>query len=318
MRESDAARVHLPVHGQRTRTAARLCSRGCHGEPSRKVVPYARCIHLTGESVFESRPRQVSAFFDPQLARNQYLSEYALHRSLLVSPNRVLSPAAAQVFFVPFYARLAYADKKASRRVRRLQANLTSTLAECLRSSAAWKRAAGRDHFVAMSSTRDPRKLYGEAWPLLKHAVLVRIEAAPDRRYQRKLARKDDAHIVLPYFVPNFAEDDRVARALKRYPVCFFGTATHPSRRRALRALRHVEGARLHMAAKAAFDPSLDATTSERMRTAETRRAMRQCKLCLVPAGVAALLTIAAHTRRSWSHNSAILPRCTLEHARRN
>ena len=47
--------------------------------------------------------------------RNQYLSEYALHRSLLQYEHRVRDPHAADFLFVPFYARLAYADKKATK-----------------------------------------------------------------------------------------------------------------------------------------------------------------------------------------------------------
>jgi hypothetical protein len=78
------------------------------------------------------REPHVAPFFDPNLQRNQYLSEFALHRSLLAYSRRVVSPADADFFFVPFYARLAYADKVATKRVRRLQKNLTGTLARCL------------------------------------------------------------------------------------------------------------------------------------------------------------------------------------------
>ena len=39
--------------------------------------------------------------------RNQYLSEVALHRALLVSQWRELDPRAADLFFVPFYSRVS-------------------------------------------------------------------------------------------------------------------------------------------------------------------------------------------------------------------
>lgn len=252
---------------------------------------------------------QVSAFFDPDLARNQYLSEYALHRALLHSPARVLDAAAADFFYVPFYARLAYADKVASKTVRRLQANLTDTLAACLRGSAAFRRSAGHDHLVAISSTRDPKKLFGAAWMLLKRAMLLRVEAAPDRRYEHqgsgrrlsqggssrrarraaKRTKRDSTPplLVLPYYVPNFADDENVSKASKTSSVCFFGTATNPTRRQALEALRAVPGAMLQLGSKApGIGGSESKRESERQRNQATRRMLRQCKLCLVPAGI--------------------------------
>jgi hypothetical protein len=255
------------------------------------------------------RVPQVSAFFDPDLARNQYLSEYALHRALLHSPARVLDAAAADFFYVPFYARLAYADKVASKTVRRLQANLTDTLAACLRGSAAFRRSAGHDHLVAISSTRDPKKLFGAAWMLLKRAMLLRIEAAPDRRYEHqgsgrrlsqggssrrarraaKRTKRDSTPplLVLPYYVPNFADDENVSKVSKTSSVCFFGTATNPTRRQALEALRAVPGAMLQLGSKApGIGGSESERESERQRNQATRRMLRQCKLCLVPAGI--------------------------------
>ena len=38
-----------------------------------------------------------------------------------------------------------------------------------------------QDHLAVLSSTRDPQVLYGAAWPLVRRALLLRIEAA-DRR----------------------------------------------------------------------------------------------------------------------------------------
>ena len=248
---------------------------------------------------------------------------YALHRSLLVSPHRALSPSDADFFFVPLYARLAYADKVASRAVRRMQANLTSTLAACLRASPSWRASEGRDHMVAISSTRDPRKLFGRAWPLLRRAVQLRIEAV-DHRYERKRRPAAEAYAVLPYYVPHFAEDDAVVPAAKTHSVrpsparrpepqprqspdtnppsnptarpapcartaqvCFFGSATNGGlRKRALKALGRVPGAMLRLTSFQHFNGSTDALDAQRRRTAGTRRALRSCKLCLVPAGM--------------------------------
>ena len=254
---------------------------------SPRVFVYT-CMDAAHERLL--REAQVSAFFDANLARNQYLSEYALHRSLLLSSHRVHDPEAADVFFVPFYARLAYADRQASGRTRQLQRDLTHTLDECLGASAAWRRSGGRDHMVALSSTRDPRKLFGEAWSRLKRALHLRIEAADDVRYHRRLrgpagvARRRP--VVLPYYVPHFAEDEEVTAAGKKHSVCFFGTATNPVRRRALLALRRVPGAMLQLGSAGFFNKSEDAQRDERRRTLDSRRALRHCKLCLVPAGI--------------------------------
>ena len=290
--------------------ASRLCDG--RGRPPRVYVygcldgPHAALVG-TGH---------VGPFFDANAQRNQYLSEYALHRSLLQYAHRVRRAEEADFFFVPFYARLAYADKRASKRTRRMQKNLTSALASCLRSSRWWQRARGRDHFTLISSTRNPTKLFGDAWPLLKHATILKIEAA-DERYtatrsaaalSRRAARRRKrtpgrqlgdgggvgvAHaagegegIVIPYYVPHFAGDDWVAPALKRHSVCFFGSATNGVRRRAVAELARVPDAVMALSAMEHFNRSVDARLMERRRTLQTRHRMRKCKLCLVPAGL--------------------------------
>ena len=202
---------------------------------------------------------------------------------------------------------MAYADKAANMNVRKLQSNLTRTLESCLRTSKRWRRSSGRDHLFAVSSTRDPRKLYGSAWHLVRRATLMRIESAPDRRYDRKFKplgngrRKELVHgaqmkgwdappappppLVLPYFVPNFAEDEAVSPATKRHSICFFGTATNSLRRRAVLALKHTHGAILELGSRRPFNASEQATDVERQRMVHSRRTLRECKLCLVPAG---------------------------------
>lgn len=136
----------------------------------------------------------VEAFFDANSQRNQYLSEFALHRSLLQYEHRVRDPAHADFFYVPFYARLAYADKKANRYVRTLQRNLTTSLATCLRRSPAWRQHKGRDHFAIISSTRDPKKLFGDAWTYLKRGVTLRIEAVDNRYASSRERRRPRLH----------------------------------------------------------------------------------------------------------------------------
>ena len=105
----------------------------------------------------------VTEFFDANLPRNQFISEVALHRSLLASPFRTLDGAAADFYYVPFYSRLAYPDRKAPAERRAFRDNATGALAACLAASVWWRRARGRDHVAVLSSTRDPALLYGRS-----------------------------------------------------------------------------------------------------------------------------------------------------------
>jgi hypothetical protein len=252
----------------------------------------------------------VTEFFDANLPRNQFVSEVALHRSLLASPFRTLQPGRADFFYIPFYSRLTYADRKATHAQRALALNATATLAACLRASPWWRRGGGKDHLAVLSSTRDPQVLYGAAWPLVRRAILLRIEAADRRFGERGLLRKA-GQLVIPYYVPLFEEEHAVRRADKRHSVCFFGSDTNGLRRRALHALRNVPGAVLHLdslegpaptaderggggggsaAVKAARKAARKAGRrhAERRRTLASRVALRACKLCLVPAGITA------------------------------
>ena len=64
-------------------------------------------------------------------------------------------------------------------------------------------------------------------------SILLRIEAA-DPRYAKRGKLRTGSQLVLPYFVPRFADDDRVSPSSKSHSVCFFGTATNPLRRPAV------------------------------------------------------------------------------------
>ena len=240
----------------------------------------------------------VREFFDANLPRNQFISDVALHRALLASPFRTLEPRRAHFFFVPFYSRLAYPDRKASGAQRAFRDNATATLSRCLRASRWWRRSGGKDHLAVVSSTRDPERLFGAAWPPLRKAILLRIEASDRRFGERGVLRRHD-QLVLPYYVPMFAEDHAVAPAAKRHSVCFFGSDTNGLRRRAIKALRGVPHAQLRLsdAAETSFGGGAAGGGSkaarkagrrqaERRRVVASRGALRECKLCLVPAGI--------------------------------
>ena len=118
------------------------------------------------------------------------------------------------------------------------------------------------------------------------------------------------AQLVVPYYVPLFAEDHAVRLADKRHSVCFFGSDTNGLRRRALHALRRVPDTMLRLAdgpagpaaaveersgggggaaaARVARKAQRKAGRrhAERRRTLASRVALRACKLCLVPAGI--------------------------------
>ena len=64
-----------------------------------------------------------------------------------------------------------------------------------------------------------------------------------------------------------------------------YDVTRHP-RRRAVTALRHVPHTRFQLGRHRDFNGSLSAISFERRRTASSRRELRRCKFCLVPAGM--------------------------------
>ena len=163
------------------------------------------CMDALHRSLLRSAP--TAEFFDIDLPRSQFLTEFALHRATLASPWRTLEPAHADLYFVPSYARLSYPGDKAAGAQRAQHARFTSALASCLGRSPHWLRSNGTDHVAVLSSTRDPGRLFGPAWPMLRDGLLLRVEGA-DRRHAKRGLVSAARHVIMPYFVPHFAEDD--------------------------------------------------------------------------------------------------------------
>ena len=103
---------------------------------------------------------EVAKFFDLWHPHSQYLSEFAFHRSLVASSFVTEDPAAASFFFVPFYSRLAFELRRTNATLPRA---MVAQLARGLRSSPHYRRAAGRDHMLLVSSTRPLQQLFGES-----------------------------------------------------------------------------------------------------------------------------------------------------------
>lgn len=81
-------------------------------------------------------------------------------------------------------------------------------------------------------------KLFKKAWPLVRRSILLRIEAA-DSRYSTdgaatRRGKAAKSTLVVPYFVPNFNEDEAIDAASKQHTVCFFGSATNSVRKSTL------------------------------------------------------------------------------------
>ena len=275
--------------------------------PARPRVYVYECLDGPLEALVR-RPA-LRKFFDANLAHNQYISEYALHRALLASPLRELDPTRAHWFFVPFYSRLAYANKASPPSEFAAQRALTDALARCLTASPWYRRSRGADHLSTISSTRDPAQLYGAAWPLVQKGLVLRIDN--DVRYgARGMVRSADGQgLVLPYYVPSFVEDEAAAAAAARRRRRRRGGAAalgvllrlghQPAAARALRALSSVSRTRLQLVPKEGarrqqrfggphigLNASARAVVEARALTARSRRAMRGCQLCLVPAGI--------------------------------
>ena len=153
-------------------------------------------------------------FFDAWHEHNQFLSEYAFHRSLLASPLLTSDPEAASFFFVPVYARIALANRRLQRKVlKRLRAGLAA--------SAYWQRSAGRDHVFVVSSSRPMAQLYREALPLVSPSILLKVELGDSRR---PTSQRQPNHVALPYYVPWLPRDDAARLPDKRFSVCMEAT----------------------------------------------------------------------------------------------
>ena len=118
------ASAHTPHSAQGTPLIARSRSLGDATPASPAVCPLSgTCPPSAGAAgVAASAPRifaydcmdgvhaqllaqpHVAEFFDANLPRNQFISEVALHRSLLASPYRTLKPERADFFYIPFYS----------------------------------------------------------------------------------------------------------------------------------------------------------------------------------------------------------------------
>lgn len=123
------------------------------------------------------------SFFDPWHEHNQFLSEWAFHRSLLASALVTRDPAQASFFFVPFYSRMALAGRKD------LHGKMVAALAAGLRSSPYWRRSHGRDHIVVVSSTRPMETLFKHAHPLVAPSILLKVELGDTRRKSDRRTR---------------------------------------------------------------------------------------------------------------------------------
>ena len=218
-------------------------------------------------------------FFDPWHPHNQFLSEFAFHRSLLASPFVTRNAEDASFFFVPFYSRiLRSANRSTQRRAQR-------ALAAGLAASPHWQRSAGRDHLLLVSSARPMDELYGEALPYVRDAIQLKIELGDTRR--RESLRRAN-HVAVPYFVPWLAQDDATRAADKTQSVCLAGwspAAAAGLRASLARAFRDFPNADVReLAAKDKRLGSEDAPTRAAM--CGVRQRMRRCKFCLVPRGV--------------------------------
>ena len=218
-------------------------------------------------------------FFDPWHQHNQFLSEVAFHRSLLASALVTNDPDRADFFFVPFYARIAYAEMRASAAPERsLQARMLAALRAGLKDSRHWRRSRGRDHIYVVSSTRPMEALFGASLSLVAQSILLKIELG-DRR--RKSDVRQPNHVALPYYVPWLARDEGARREGKRFSVCLdastHGGAVGKRRAQLIRAFRDYPRAMVR-----ASDPQ----RLTRSLLCASRRRLRQCKFCLVPRGL--------------------------------
>ena len=227
-------------------------------------------LHARLVGLRSSRP-----FFDPWHQQNQFLSEFALHRSLLSSGLVTTNASRADLFFVPFYSRLALANASAQR-------DMIATLRAGLLASPHWRRSGGRDHLIAVSSTRPLEELFRSSHALVQRAVLLKIELADGRHPERASTRRAPNHVALPYFVPWLADDDASLGAARPHSVCLEASNHGKLRGRVFRALRGFPHAHVKPPLESARAP----WRLTRRLLCASRARMRQCKFCLVPGGL--------------------------------
>ena len=68
--------------------------------------------------------------------------------------------------------------------MRSPQRTLLTALLDGLRGSRYWRRAAGRDHLFAVSSTRPLEDVFKHAWPLVRGSILLKAELGSRRRHR--------------------------------------------------------------------------------------------------------------------------------------
>ncbi|KAL1522962.1 hypothetical protein AB1Y20_017926 [Prymnesium parvum] len=206
-------------------------------------------------------------FFDPYHLHNQFLSEFAFHRSLLASALTTEDPERASFFFVPFYSRLAIAN-------RTIQLKMLDALRTGLSESPYWRRSRGRDHMLLISSVRAMEVLFESQLPLISSSVLLKIEISDTRRAS---ALRQPNHVAVPYYVPLHPRSEQMARN-RPYSVCLEASAYVKYSPPLYKLLRDFPNALIR--------PPIDPHRLSRGVLCATRRRLHQCKFCLVPRGV--------------------------------
>ena len=224
-------------------------------------------------------------FFDPWHHHNQFLSEWAFHRSLLASMLVTQDPDAADFFYVPFYSRLAYETRKADSHARHtadsargFQRRMLIALSAGLHASPHWRRSHGRDHLLLVSSTRSMEQLFKEVTPLVAPSILLKVELG-DRR--RKSDKRMPNHVALPYYVPWLPRDESTRKSDKRYSVCLEASVhsgkVGKSRSQLVKLMRGYPKSLIR---------SIDPQRLSRSLLCGSRRRMRTCRFCLIPKGM--------------------------------
>lgn len=131
-------------------------------------------------------------FLDPLSPYSQFAAEHIIHMNLVDSRYYTRKMSEADIFFVPFYGRMA--------RAKDISDRLKAETVRMLRESKYWQRRGGRDHVFVLSGAQRHfgQGIFGrELWRMMQSGILLTVDSPRGNDLPREMTQ-----FVVPYWVP--------------------------------------------------------------------------------------------------------------------